>query len=127
MRSVAILGAIGDTPLVGLPSFSTNPRVRIWAKLEGQNPTGSLKDRIALRIIEDAEQRGAGAGPVLAWRPLLGHARYRMPVDGLYLCGAGAHPPFPSPTTLTALCRRSPTPRGSSPPSITMPRDSSGS
>jgi cysteine synthase len=53
-----ILNAIGNTPLVGLPSFSPNPGVQLWAKLEGQNPTGSLKDRIAKRMIEAAEASG---------------------------------------------------------------------
>ena len=43
MRFDDVLDAIGDTPLVGLPSFSPKPGVRMWAKLEGQNPTGSLR------------------------------------------------------------------------------------
>jgi cysteine synthase B len=53
-----ILDAIGETPLVGLPSLSPGPDVRLWAKLEGQNPTGSTKDRIAKRMIEAAEASG---------------------------------------------------------------------
>jgi cysteine synthase len=53
-----ILGAIGDTPLVGLPRLSPKPSVRLWAKLEGQNPTGSTKDRIALAMVEAAEASG---------------------------------------------------------------------
>jgi cysteine synthase len=53
-----ILGAIGDTPLVGLPRLSPKPAVRLWAKLEGQNPTGSTKDRIALAMVEAAEASG---------------------------------------------------------------------
>lgn len=59
MRADDILGAIGNTPLVGLPSFSPSSAVRIFAKLEGHNPTGSMKDRIALRMINDAEASGA--------------------------------------------------------------------
>jgi cysteine synthase B len=59
MRHADILDAIGDTPLVGLPNMSTKPGVRLWAKLEGQNPTGSTKDRIARRMIEEAEASGA--------------------------------------------------------------------
>jgi cysteine synthase B len=59
MRHADILDAIGDTPLVGLPNMSTKPGVRLWAKLEGQNPTGSTKDRIARRMVEDAEASGA--------------------------------------------------------------------
>ncbi len=58
MRADDILGAIGDTPLVGIPRMSPKPAVKLWAKLEGQNPTGSLKDRIALRMIEEAERSG---------------------------------------------------------------------
>ena len=57
MRFDDVLDAIGDTPLVGLPSLSP-PGVRIWAKLEGQNPTGSLKDRIAKAMVEAAEDSG---------------------------------------------------------------------
>jgi cysteine synthase len=58
MRADDILGAIGDTPLVGIQRLSPKPGVRLWAKLEGQNPTGSLKDRIALAMIEDGERTG---------------------------------------------------------------------
>src|SRR5207245_5488903 len=58
MRSDDILEAIGDTPLVGIQRLSPKPTVKLWAKLEGQNPTGSLKDRIALRMIEAAEADG---------------------------------------------------------------------
>lgn len=54
----SILDAIGNTPLVGLKRLSPNPKVQIFAKLEGQNPTGSLKDRIAKYMIEDAERQG---------------------------------------------------------------------
>ena len=58
MRYGSILETIGNTPLVELKSFSPRPGVEIYAKLEGANPTGSVKDRIALRMIEDAEARG---------------------------------------------------------------------
>src|SRR4030088_1256350 len=50
--------AIGNTPLVELPSFSPREGVRIWAKLEGANPSGSVKDRIALAMLNAAEARG---------------------------------------------------------------------
>ncbi len=53
-----MLDSIGNTPLVGLPRTSPNPSVRLWAKLEGQNPTGSLKDRIARKMVEEAEAAG---------------------------------------------------------------------
>jgi cysteine synthase B len=59
MRSHDILDAIGNTPLVGIQRMSPSPDVRLWAKLEGQNPTGSLKDRIAKAMIEEAEASGA--------------------------------------------------------------------
>src|ERR671939_917496 len=51
-------GTIGNTPLVELPSFSPRPGVRIWAKLEGGNPSGSVKDRVALAMLDAAEERG---------------------------------------------------------------------
>ena len=58
MRYDSILDAIGNTPLVGIPRMSPKPGVRLWAKLEGQNPTGSTKDRIALAMVEAAEASG---------------------------------------------------------------------
>jgi len=58
VRYDSILDAIGDTPLVGIPRMSPKPGVRIWAKLEGSNPTGSTKDRIALAMVEAAEVAG---------------------------------------------------------------------
>jgi [CysO sulfur-carrier protein]-thiocarboxylate-dependent cysteine synthase len=57
-RYESILDLIGDTPLVGVHALSPNPAVRIYAKLEGQNPGGSMKDRIALRMVEGAERAG---------------------------------------------------------------------
>jgi cysteine synthase len=59
MRFDDVLQAIGNTPLVGIPTLSPKPSVRIWAKLEGANPTGSTKDRIAKAMVEDAEASGA--------------------------------------------------------------------
>ena len=53
-----ILAAIGNTPMVELQRMSPKPGVRIFAKLEGQNPTGSVKDRIALKMIDQAERDG---------------------------------------------------------------------
>ncbi len=58
MRYDNILDAIGNTPLVGMPRMSPRPGVRLWAKLEGNNPTGSTKDRIAKKMIEVAEASG---------------------------------------------------------------------
>ena len=53
-----ILETIGNTPLVRINKLNPNPNVPIYAKLEGFNPTGSVKDRIALKMIEQAEQEG---------------------------------------------------------------------
>src|SRR5919202_3041480 len=58
MRFDNLLDSVGGTPLVGLPRLSPSPDVRLWAKLEDQNPTGSIKDRAALRMIEEAEKDG---------------------------------------------------------------------
>jgi cysteine synthase len=58
MRADHILDAIGNTPLVGIQRMSPKPSVRLWAKLEGHNPTGSLKDRIARAMVEAAEASG---------------------------------------------------------------------
>jgi [CysO sulfur-carrier protein]-thiocarboxylate-dependent cysteine synthase len=54
-----IVEAIGHTPLVELRRLAPKPGVRVWAKLESYNPTGSVKDRVAKSMIEDAESRGA--------------------------------------------------------------------
>ena len=58
MRSDDIIDAIGNTPLVEMPSFSPRRGVRLFAKLEGNNPTGSVKDRIAKAMVERAEADG---------------------------------------------------------------------
>lgn len=57
-RYDSLLASVGHTPLVGLPNLSPSPDVRLWAKLEDRNPTGSVKDRPALWMIEKAEQEG---------------------------------------------------------------------
>jgi cysteine synthase len=54
-----VVQSIGNTPLVELPRLSPKPGVHIWAKLESRNPTGSVKDRVARSMIEDAEEKGA--------------------------------------------------------------------
>lgn len=53
-----ILETIGSTPMVRINALSPNPKVKIFAKLEGFNPTGSIKDRIAVKMIETAEREG---------------------------------------------------------------------
>ncbi|WP_277670111.1 PLP-dependent cysteine synthase family protein, partial [Saccharomonospora viridis] len=57
-RYESLLDALGGTPLVGLPHLSPSDDVRLWAKLEDRNPTGSIKDRPALAMIEAAERDG---------------------------------------------------------------------
>src|SRR5277367_2284665 len=54
-----IVESIGHTPLIELKRLSPKPGVRIWAKLESRNPTGSVKDRVARALIEDGEAKGA--------------------------------------------------------------------
>jgi cysteine synthase B len=58
LRFDSLIHSVGGTPLVGLPRISPSPEVRIWAKLEDRNPTGSIKDRPALNMIEVAEKEG---------------------------------------------------------------------
>jgi len=53
-----LLSSVGGTPLVGLPTLSPTADVRLWAKLEDRNPTGSIKDRAALAMVEHAEKDG---------------------------------------------------------------------
>jgi [CysO sulfur-carrier protein]-thiocarboxylate-dependent cysteine synthase len=58
MRYHDLLASVGNTPLVGLPNLSPSADVRLWAKLEDRNPTGSIKDRAALWMVRDAEASG---------------------------------------------------------------------
>jgi [CysO sulfur-carrier protein]-thiocarboxylate-dependent cysteine synthase len=58
MRYDNLLESVGGTPLVGLPRLSPSPEVRLWAKLEERNPTGSIKDRIAAYMVAGAEKDG---------------------------------------------------------------------
>jgi [CysO sulfur-carrier protein]-thiocarboxylate-dependent cysteine synthase len=58
MRYDNLLDSVGGTPLVGLPRLSPGPDVRLWAKLEDRNPTGSIKDRIAASMVAAAEKDG---------------------------------------------------------------------
>jgi len=58
MRFDSLVDSVGNTPLVGLPTLSPSPDVRLWAKLEDRNPTGSIKDRAALAMVERAEAEG---------------------------------------------------------------------
>ncbi|MDP4504686.1 PLP-dependent cysteine synthase family protein [Nonomuraea turcica] len=58
MRFESLIDSVGRTPLVGLPRLSPSADVRIWAKLEDRNPTGSIKDRPALWMVQQAEKDG---------------------------------------------------------------------
>jgi cysteine synthase B len=58
VRYDSLLDSVGSTPLVGLPQLSPSPDVRLWAKLEDRNPTGSIKDRAALAMLVEAEKSG---------------------------------------------------------------------
>jgi [CysO sulfur-carrier protein]-thiocarboxylate-dependent cysteine synthase len=58
MRYDSLLDSLGGTPLIGLPRLSPSPSVRLWAKLEDRNPTGSVKDRIAAYMVAAAEKDG---------------------------------------------------------------------
>jgi [CysO sulfur-carrier protein]-thiocarboxylate-dependent cysteine synthase len=58
VKAKSILDLIGNTPVVEVPTLSPVDDVRLWVKLEGQNPTGSVKDRVALALIQDGEATG---------------------------------------------------------------------
>jgi cysteine synthase B len=58
VRFDSLVDSVGNTPMVGLPTLSPSQDVRLWAKLEDQNPTGSIKDRAALGMVAQAEQDG---------------------------------------------------------------------
>src|SRR5690606_29526967 len=58
MRFESLTDSVGRTPMVGLPRLSPSADVRVWAKLEDRNPTGSIKDRPALWMVEQAEKDG---------------------------------------------------------------------
>jgi [CysO sulfur-carrier protein]-thiocarboxylate-dependent cysteine synthase len=68
-----LIEAVGNTPLVELPRLSPKPEVRIFAKLEGRNPTGSVKDRVAKAMIEAAEAEGAIAPGQTVLEPTSGN------------------------------------------------------
>jgi cysteine synthase len=68
-----VLETIGHTPLIELRSFSPRPGVQIFAKMEGANPSGSIKDRIALKMIEQAEARGLLKADSIVLEPTSGN------------------------------------------------------
>ncbi len=79
--NASVLDMIGNTPMVDVSVLSPNPRVRILGKMEMQNPFGSVKDRIAKAMIEDAERRGLLAPGPDDPRAVVGQHRYRARGD----------------------------------------------
>jgi len=77
-----ILDTIGNTPLVRINKMNPNPAVRIYAKLEGFNPTGSIKDRIALKMIEQAEQEGKLSNDKIIIEPTSGNTGIALAMIG---------------------------------------------
>jgi [CysO sulfur-carrier protein]-thiocarboxylate-dependent cysteine synthase len=73
MRYESLLEAVGGTPLIGLPRLSPSPQVRLWAKLEDRNPTGSVKDRIAAYMVAAAEKEGRLAPGATILEPTSGN------------------------------------------------------
>jgi cysteine synthase B len=80
MRYEDLVDAIGNTPLVGLPRLSPKPGVRLWAKLEGHNPTGSVKDRVARAMVDDAEKSGVLAPGATLLEPSSGNTGIALAV-----------------------------------------------
>jgi cysteine synthase len=77
-----ILEAIGHTPLVEIPRMSPNPAVRIFAKLEMLNPTGSVKDRVAKYLIDDLESRGLLRDDSIILEPTSGNTGIALAMIG---------------------------------------------
>jgi cysteine synthase B len=77
-----ILDAIGHTPLVEIPRMSPNPAVRIYAKLEMANPTGSVKDRVAKYLIEDLEECGLLGPESIILEPTSGNTGIALAMIG---------------------------------------------
>jgi [CysO sulfur-carrier protein]-thiocarboxylate-dependent cysteine synthase len=77
-----ILDAIGHTPLVEIPRMSPNPRVRLYAKLEMANPTGSVKDRVAKYLVEDLERRGLLGPDSIILEPTSGNTGIALAMIG---------------------------------------------
>ena len=73
MRFDSLIESLGRTPLVGLPRLSPSPDVRLWAKLETANPTGSIKDRAALYMVAQAEKEGLLRPGVTVLEPTSGN------------------------------------------------------
>ena len=78
----SILEAIGNTPLVKIKNLNPNPAVQIYAKLEGFNPTGSIKDRIAVKMIEQAEEAGTLKKDMIIIEPTSGNTGIALAMIG---------------------------------------------
>jgi len=81
-RATRLLSAIGNTPMVELGRLNPNPRVRLLAKLEGNNPGGSVKDRTALYMIEKAEQAGLLTSDKVILEPTSGNTGIALAMIG---------------------------------------------
>ncbi|PLX84996.1 MAG: cysteine synthase B [Desulfuromonas sp.] len=77
-----LTGSIGNTPLVDISALCTNPAVRILAKLEGNNPGGSVKDRPALYMLEKAEQSGELTADKIILEPTSGNTGIAIAMIG---------------------------------------------
>ena len=75
-RFNSLAESVGRTPLIGLPKLSPAPNVRLWAKMEDRNPTGSVKDRAALYMIEKAEAEGLLKPGSTILEPTSGNTEY---------------------------------------------------
>ena len=80
-----ILQTIGSTPMVRINRLNPNPNVNIYAKLEGFNPTGSIKDRIALRMVEQAEREGRLSAGMTILEPTSGNTGIGLAVVGIVM------------------------------------------
>jgi S-sulfo-L-cysteine synthase (O-acetyl-L-serine-dependent) len=80
--AASILDLIGNTPMVRITRLCPNPKVTIWAKLEGFNPTGSIKDRIALKMIEQAEHEGSLTHDKIILEPTSGNTGIALAMIG---------------------------------------------
>ena len=78
MKYKSVLDLIGNTPLVEVPRLSPDPAVHLWVKLEGQNPTGSVKDRIALAMVEAGEASGELTKDKIILEPTSGNTGIAM-------------------------------------------------
>src|SRR3974390_1275127 len=83
-----VIQSIGHTPLVELRRLSPKPGVRIWAKLESRNPTGSVRDRVARSLIEDAEEKGLIAPGQTILEPTSGNTGISLAM----ICGYKGYP-----------------------------------